>query len=129
MSEQHVLFLDGDDERRRELVQLLREAGIVVVAERTGAEASAALVAGPGGATPGFDLLLLDLASSGLDLDLLREALAPAKAAVPDSLAAAERRHIARVLEHTRGNRRQAALLLGISRSTLLNKIRKYQLE
>jgi DNA-binding protein Fis len=30
------------------------------------------------------------------------------------------------VLEHTGGNRRQAALLLGISRSTLLNKIRRY---
>ena len=43
MSEKHVLLLDGDDNRRRELVQLLREAGIVVVAERTGAEASAAV--------------------------------------------------------------------------------------
>lgn len=32
-------------------------------------------------------------------------------------------------LAHTRGNKRQAALLLGISRSTLLHKIRRYGLE
>jgi DNA-binding protein Fis len=32
------------------------------------------------------------------------------------------------VLRFTRGNKRQAALLLGIARSTLLAKIRKYGL-
>jgi DNA-binding protein Fis len=32
------------------------------------------------------------------------------------------------MLRHTRGNKRQAALLLGISRSTLLHKVRKYGL-
>ena len=49
--------------------------------------------------------------------------------ASPVSLDAAERLHIARTLEHTAGNRRQAALILGISRSTLLHKIRKYGLD
>jgi DNA-binding protein Fis len=32
------------------------------------------------------------------------------------------------VLRHTHGNKRQAAHLLGISRSTLLHKVRKYGL-
>jgi len=58
----------------------------------------------------------------------LRQALAPSEPADPSSLDAAERRHIALTLRHTGGNRRQAATLLGISRSTLLNKIRKYGL-
>lgn len=46
----------------------------------------------------------------------------------PSPLDAAERRHIAAALRHTRGNKRQAAHLLGIARSTLLAKVRKYQL-
>ena len=44
----------------------------------------------------------------------------------PESLEAAEARHIAAVLHHTGGNRRQAAILLGIARSTLLAKIRRH---
>lgn len=48
--------------------------------------------------------------------------------ATPESLEAAEARHIAAVLRHTGGNRRRAALLLGIARSTLLAKIRRYGL-
>ena len=49
--------------------------------------------------------------------------------AEPDSLDAAERRHIALTLRYTGGNRRRAAQLLGISRSTLLHKVRKYGLD
>lgn len=46
----------------------------------------------------------------------------------PESLEAAEARHIAAMLRFTRGNKRKAALLLGVARSTLLAKIRRYQL-
>jgi DNA-binding NtrC family response regulator len=47
----------------------------------------------------------------------------------PESLEAAERRHVQAVLRFTGGNKRQAALLLGIARSTLLAKVRRYGLE
>jgi DNA-binding NtrC family response regulator len=44
----------------------------------------------------------------------------------PESLEGAEARHIAAVMRHTRGNRRQAALILGVARSTLLAKLRRH---
>jgi len=47
---------------------------------------------------------------------------------VPESLEAAEARHVAAVLRFADGNRRQAALILGVARSTLLAKIRKHGL-
>ena len=77
---------------------------------------------------PGFDALMVDLGWPDLDLARLREALAPEKPAEPESLEQAERRHIAFALRHTDGNKRRAAQLLGISRSTLLHKVRKYGL-
>lgn len=46
----------------------------------------------------------------------------------PESLDAAEARHLTAMLRFTGGNKRQAALLLGIARSTLLAKIRKYRI-
>lgn len=78
--------------------------------------------------SPGISLLLLDLSLPDLDLAALRRSLSP-RLEEPDSLDAAERRHIALVLRHTAGNKRKAAHILGISRSTLLNKVRKYRLE
>lgn len=50
------------------------------------------------------------------------------EASSPSPLEAAEKHHIAATLRHTRGNKRQAAHLLGIARSTLLAKVRKYEL-
>lgn len=47
----------------------------------------------------------------------------------PGTLDQGERRHIAATLRHTRGNKRQAAQLLGIARSTLLFKVRRYGLD
>lgn len=119
----HVLVLEGDAERRERLLALLRDAGHHAAAAPDGPAAAEAI------ARPGFDALILDLNWPDLDAALLQAALAPARPAEPDSLEQAERRHIAQTLRHTAGNKRQAALLLGISRSTLLNKVRKYGLE
>ena len=46
----------------------------------------------------------------------------------PLSLDDLERQHIERTLRHHSGNRTRAALELGISRATLINKIKRYQL-
>jgi len=118
----HVLMLERDPERREALLGMLRSAGHHAVAAPDAPAAAAAI------GLPGFDALLLDLGIPDLDVARLREALAPAVPAAPDSLEAAERRQIALMLRHTGGNKRQAAHLLGISRSTLLHKVRKYGL-
>lgn len=47
----------------------------------------------------------------------------------PESLSAAERRHLQAMLAFTRGNRREAAAMLGIARSTLLAKLRRHGLD
>jgi transcriptional regulator with PAS, ATPase and Fis domain len=44
------------------------------------------------------------------------------------SLSEVERQHIERTLRHHGGNRTRAALELGISRATLINKIKAYSL-
>ena len=41
-------------------------------------------------------------------------------------LAAVEREHIHRVLDETDGNRTRAAEILGITRQTLINKLKMY---
>lgn len=122
MHPMHLLVLERDPDRRDALLAVLRSAGHQAVAAPDASSAAAAL------GEPGFDALVLDLDWPGLDWSALRRALAPSEPATPDSLEAAERRHIALALEHTGGNKRQAALLLGISRSTLLHKVRKYGL-
>lgn len=100
MTPLHIRFLVADPARDdvRELVRTLREAGHVVSAD-----------AGSGGPA---DFVISDGVAQP----------------VPESLEAAESRHLAAVLQFTGGNRRQAALLLGVARSTLLAKIRKYRL-
>jgi DNA-binding NtrC family response regulator len=118
----HVLVLERDPARRDALLTMLRTAGHHAVAAPSGEAAAAALN------EPGFEVLLLDLGLAELDLTRLREALAPGEPATPEPLEDAERRHIALMLRHTGGNKRQAAHLLGISRSTLLHKVRKYGL-
>jgi DNA-binding NtrC family response regulator len=119
----HTLSLVPDVTRRRGVEEILRSAGHVLVTAATPGEAAEAL------ATPGLDFLALDLRLPGLDLPRLQEALSPSGSHPPDSLEEAERRHIALTLRHTHGNRRQAARILGIARSTMLAKLRKYGLE
>jgi DNA-binding NtrC family response regulator len=122
MTRMHILLLEADADRRDGLLGMLRSQGHHAVAAPDAAAAAAAI------GLPGFDALLLDLTVPELDLGRLRESLVPAEPGAPDSLEAAERRHIALALRHTGGNKRQAAHLLGISRSTLLHKVRKYGL-
>jgi DNA-binding NtrC family response regulator len=117
----HLLILDADTERRSEVVALLREAGHHVALAPDADAASEALNRGD------FELLLLDPAWPELDPVRLREALGSSRAD-PEPLDAAERRHIALTLRFTAGNKRRAAELLGIARSTLLHKVRKYGL-
>lgn len=116
----HVLVISPDDARRRALIEALSAAGHRVAGAESGAVGAAAL------SEPGLDALVVDLRSPELDGATLRSLLDPATPVTPDSLDDAERRHITHVLRHTRGNKRQAALVLGISRSTLLHKVRKY---
>ena len=119
----HSLSLIPEAERRRSVENALKTAGHVLVTVSGPGEAAEAL------GTPGLDFLVLDLRLPELDLPRLQEAINPAGSSAPDSLEAAERRHIALTLRHTRGNRRQAARILGIARSTMLAKLRKYGLE
>ncbi len=122
MSPLHLLVLQRDAARREALIGMLRAAG------HQAAAAPDAPAAALGIGVPGFDTLVLDLGYPDLDLGQLRQSLTSDAPGAPDSLAAAERRHISLTLRHTNGNKRRAALLLGISRSTLLNKVRKYGL-
>lgn len=94
-----VLLLTDDTERLAPLVAAFRAGGYEVV------------VAAPGALEVGYDLVLTDPATA------------------PDTLETAERRHISAMLRHTHGNKRQAAHLLGIARSTLLSKVRRYGLD
>jgi DNA-binding NtrC family response regulator len=118
-----LLLLEPDPDRRRLLAAALRGAGARVLEADGGKSAAESLQGG------GLDGALLSLAAPGLDVAALATAICPSVPGSPVSLDAAERLHIARTLEHTAGNRRQAALILGISRSTLLHKIRKYGLD
>jgi DNA-binding NtrC family response regulator len=119
----HLLVVGGDMQAREGLLAAFGGAGHRVLAVPDGPAAVEAL------GSPGFDIVVLDLGLPDLSLATLREALAPTQPTEPDSLEAAERRHIALTLRYTGGNRRRAAQLLGISRSTLLHKVRKYGLE
>lgn len=123
MNPLRILVLDRDPERREELVALLQGADHQVDAASDGVAAAEVL----GGTS--LDAVLVDLRMPGVDLAALRRAIFSPESGEPESLEMAERRHLALVLRHTGGNKRKAAHLLGISRSTLLNKVRKYQLE
>jgi DNA-binding NtrC family response regulator len=123
MSPLNVLVLSRGAERRDALVSALRVAGHQVVSAPDAPAAAEAI------GSAGFDALVLDLGWPELEPARLSEVLAPATPVDPDTLDAAERRHIALTLRYTGGNRRRAAQLLGISRSTLLNKVRKYDLD
>jgi DNA-binding NtrC family response regulator len=117
-----VLVVHRDAAQREAVVSVLRGADFAATAVSNAAEIGTHL-------DPTTDALFLDLGLPDLNFETLRRALGATETTEPDSLEAAERRHLALVLRHTAGNKRRAALILGISRSTLLNKVRKYRLE
>ncbi|MGH7701902.1 MAG: helix-turn-helix domain-containing protein [Gemmatimonadales bacterium] len=123
MKVSHLLLLDHDPARCDVLAGALRAAGHRPIVVPDAPAAALALD------VPGLDLVVLALEDPGLDRSLLRRSLAPAESAPPESLEAAERHHIAIALRYTDGNKRRAAHLLGIARSTLLAKVRKYGLD
>ncbi len=97
-----LMISDGQRDDVTTLREALQSAGHVVVdADVSGV---------PPGVSPAPDFVI----SEGAALP------------VPESLESAEARHIRAVLGFTGGNKRQAALLLGIARSTLLAKVRRY---
>ncbi len=71
------------------------------------------------------DLLLSKLATTG---DTVETQPVP-QGYTPVSLEEIERRHILATLEYTKWNKSRAAQILGIERSTLDRKLRRYQLE
>lgn len=120
-----VLVVSADPSQAERVAEVLRREGRTATIETRGAEAAALL--GEGSEAAG-GLLVLDLALPELDRQRLREAMGE-QAAPPEPLEAVEKRQIAAMLHYTAGNRRKAAQLLGLARSTLLAKIRRYELE
>ena len=107
---------------RNEIAAALRDAGYEVIEAQ-----DRAIIAERVSAQDG--LLVIDLDAPGPARPLLHE-LREARGPGADwSLDEMERRHIRATLEHTGGNRREASLLLGIARSTLLSKLRRYGLD
>ena len=103
-----LMILDGDDPTLSPFAAELRAGGHEV---QVAAPTAAAGLLAEGSET--FDVVL--------------QAPRPQLAATAP-LNDAEKTHIAAALRHTRGNKRQAAHMLGIARSTLLAKVRKYGL-
>ena len=123
MESKHVIVAGPDSHALREIAEAFRDLGYHVI------PAEDASLAGEALAGASADYLVLGLGFPRIDLDALRRAVDPAGATEPESLDAVERRHIEGILEQTGGNRSTAARQLGISRSTLLAKIRRYELE
>jgi transcriptional regulator with AAA-type ATPase domain len=100
-----LLIADTDREDVALLQRALAAAGHLVV--------DAAVTALPEGVAPGPDFVITDGAAQP----------------TPESLEANEARHIAAVMRFAHGNRRQAAMLLGVARSTLLAKLRRFGMD
>lgn len=124
MSGRQILVVARDQARAAELADPLRLAGHQLAHET---EPDAVL---PGLHAPELDAVVIDLGLPGLDRSELARAMVPPPIAVPpEPLEAIEQRHILATLEYTGGNKRRAAQLLGIARSTLIQKVRRYDLQ
>lgn len=120
MASEHVILAGPDDEQRAAIAAAFRSLGLHVI------PLDDARLAGEALATADARYLVMDLNLAGVE----RASLLLASEVGPgmEPLEVMERRHIDGVLRHTGGNRTRAARMLGISRSTLLAKIRRYGL-
>ncbi len=124
MSLPEVLIVSTDADNAAEIVRVLHQAGIPTLICRDPTRVREALAQRRGG------MLLLDLELPGLDRASLAKAFVPQGSGVePLSLRDLERRHIYSVLRYTHGNKRRAAQILGIARSTLIQKVRRFELD
>lgn len=124
MSGLHVVLVSAVPDRADALARALREAGHQVSVLADAAQAGKALHSGT------HDALVVDLRHPSLDRNAMASSLSPAvPEAAPVPLDDVERRHIITALLYTRGNKRRAAQILGIARSTLIQKVRRYGLE
>jgi len=119
----NYLIVSDRDVLTHELADALRSQGHQPVVQDSAPAAAEVLHASS------IDAVIIDGRLPGVNWDMVRDGLAANRREAPESLDSVERRHIAATLRHTRGNRRNAAALLGIARSTLLAKIRKYGLD
>ncbi|HEX9894837.1 MAG TPA: helix-turn-helix domain-containing protein [Gemmatimonadales bacterium] len=119
-----ILVVSQDPMRAREIADVLRQGGHSTVVQADAAAAAGDLSAAA------LDVAIVDLSLPGLDRTALGRSLSPEVPNVPpEPLEAVERRHILATLLYTGGNKRRAAHLLGIARSTLIQKVRRYELK
>ena len=120
---QQILVISQDGSRARQLDDALRHSGFSVVSPGDAANPAPDLL------SPDNALAVVDLSLPGLDRAALAHAVNPqAPSATPEPLEAVERRHILATLHYTGWNKRRAAHILGIARSTLIQKVRRYNL-
>lgn len=121
---QPILVVSQDASRARQFEDALQHGGYSVVAPSDPAHPGAEL------SSPELTAVVVDLSLPGVDRVALARALAPDTPAVqPEPLEAIERRHILATLQFTGWNKRRAAHILGIARSTLIQKVRRFRLK